>query len=77
EMGRVVARFADRVYITDDDPHMEDPAPIRAALLEGALSVRGGGTTTEVALRQDAIREAILDAGKQDTVLLAGRGHEE
>lgn len=77
EMGRVVARFADRVYITDDDPHMEDPAPIRAALLEGALSVGGGGTTTEVALRQDAIREAILDAGEQDTVLLAGRGHEE
>lgn len=73
-MGRVVAEHADVVIITDDDPHREDPALIRRALLDGAQGRRA--TVTEIADRSLAIREAILRADDEDTVLLAGRGHE-
>ena len=40
-MGEAVATHADLVYITDDDPHDEDPAAIRREVIAGAL---GHGT---------------------------------
>ncbi len=73
-MGAAVARHADVVIITDDDPHSEDPATIRRDVLAGTA-----GTPTpvrEVADREQAIHLAILDADPEDTILLAGRGHE-
>ena len=73
-MGAAVARHADVVIITDDDPHSEDPATIRRDVLAGTA-----GTPTpvrEVADRAQAIHLAILDADPEDTILLAGRGHE-
>ncbi|MGN2367346.1 UDP-N-acetylmuramoyl-L-alanyl-D-glutamate--2,6-diaminopimelate ligase [Actinotignum sp. UMB0459] len=76
EMGRTVAELADVVYITDDDPHEEDPAPIRAALLDGARSAHSPARIVEIADRTTAMRTAIRDAAAEDTVLLAGRGHE-
>ena len=88
-MGRVAVERADVVVVTDDDPHGEDPAAIRAAVLEGARAAldaqagqhraaAGGRTVTlvEVAPRADAIRDAVLGAADDDTVLVAGRGHE-
>jgi UDP-N-acetylmuramoyl-L-alanyl-D-glutamate--2,6-diaminopimelate ligase len=39
-MGMVAARDADVVVITDDDPHGEDPAAIRAEVLAGAVGAR-------------------------------------
>ncbi|MDF2805227.1 MAG: UDP-N-acetylmuramoyl-L-alanyl-D-glutamate--2,6-diaminopimelate ligase [Cellulosimicrobium sp.] len=84
-MGGVAVEGADVVVVTDDDPHGEDPAAIRAEVLPGALAAReaaaaGPGprdvVVTEVAPRARAIREAVLAAGPDDTVLVAGRGHE-
>ncbi len=73
-MGAAVARHADVAIITDDDPHSEDPASIRRDVLAGTA---GSSTpVTEVADRARAIHEAILDAQPEDTILLAGRGHE-
>ena len=37
-MGALAARGADEVIITDFHPRYEDPASIRAALIEGALA---------------------------------------
>ncbi|MDK6926975.1 UDP-N-acetylmuramoyl-L-alanyl-D-glutamate--2,6-diaminopimelate ligase [Actinotignum sp. GS-2025a] len=76
EMGRAVAELADVVYITDDDPHEEDPAPIRAALLDGARSAHSPARIVDIADRATAMRTAIREAAPEDTVLLAGRGHE-
>jgi len=73
-MGEAVARYADAVIITDDDPHGEDPASIRADVLEGTR--RHKTPVKEIANRAEAIRQSILDASVQDTILLAGRGHE-
>ena len=47
-----------------------NPAVIRAMVLEGAP------TATEIGSRRDAIGAAIAEAGPQDIVLIAGKGHE-
>jgi UDP-N-acetylmuramoyl-L-alanyl-D-glutamate--2,6-diaminopimelate ligase len=84
-MGTVAVDGADVVVVTDDDPHGEDPAAIRAEVLPGALAARDAlraapvprdVVVREVAPRARAIREAVAAAGPQDTVLVAGHGHE-
>jgi UDP-N-acetylmuramoyl-L-alanyl-D-glutamate--2,6-diaminopimelate ligase len=79
-MGAVAANFADVVIITDDDPHDEDPAAIRAGVLAGALEANEtlglSRVIEEVGNRADAIVRAVELAGPLDTILVAGRGHE-
>ncbi|MEN2745913.1 UDP-N-acetylmuramoyl-L-alanyl-D-glutamate--2,6-diaminopimelate ligase [Sinomonas halotolerans] len=79
-MGAVAVRGADVVVVTDDDPHDEDAAAIRADVLAGALEENASGgwdrMVIEVAPRADAIRRAVALATREDVVLVAGRGHE-
>ncbi|WP_077489603.1 UDP-N-acetylmuramoyl-L-alanyl-D-glutamate--2,6-diaminopimelate ligase [Sinomonas mesophila] len=79
-MGAVAVRGADVVVVTDDDPHDEDPAGIRADVLAGARDEDAAGswgrTILEVAPRGEAIRRAVALARPQDVILVAGRGHE-
>ncbi|MBT8388753.1 MAG: UDP-N-acetylmuramoyl-L-alanyl-D-glutamate--2,6-diaminopimelate ligase [Altererythrobacter sp.] len=70
-MGEAAAKDSELVIVTDDNPRGEDPATIRAAVLEGAPDAH------EVADRRDAIAEAIRQAGGEDIVLVAGKGHEQ
>ena len=70
-MGQVASDLSDYVIVTDDNPRSEDPATIRSAILAGAPGAQ------EVGGRRDAIAAAIADAGPQDIVLLAGKGHEQ
>lgn len=78
-MGEVAARGADVVVLTDDDPHGEDPAAIRAEVRAGITRVQQAGHPVQVherAPRAEAIAHALALAGPEDTVLIAGRGHE-
>lgn len=81
-MGRAAAEVADVVVVTDDNPRSEDPATIRAAVLEGVEEVRAGGrdvTVSVVGDRRRAIREAVVAAwphGAEATVAIVGKGHE-
>ncbi|WP_226700323.1 UDP-N-acetylmuramoyl-L-alanyl-D-glutamate--2,6-diaminopimelate ligase [Qipengyuania gaetbuli] len=70
-MGEAAAKASDVVIVTDDNPRGEDPADIRRAVLEGAVGAR------EIAGRRDAICAAIGEAGPEDIVLVAGKGHEQ
>ncbi|AIT06525.1 UDP-N-acetylmuramoylalanyl-D-glutamate--2,6-diaminopimelate ligase [Sphingomonas taxi] len=70
-MGQVAQMQADLAIVTDDNPRTEDPATIRAAILKGATNAR------EIGDRRAAIAEAIAEAGPQDIVLIAGKGHEQ
>ncbi|MCU6453786.1 UDP-N-acetylmuramoyl-L-alanyl-D-glutamate--2,6-diaminopimelate ligase [Sphingomonas sp. A2-49] len=70
-MGQVAQMQADVAIVTDDNPRTEDPAAIRAAILKGAPHAR------EIGDRREAIRTAIAEAGPQDIVLIAGKGHEQ
>jgi UDP-N-acetylmuramoyl-L-alanyl-D-glutamate--2,6-diaminopimelate ligase len=79
-MGAIAAQLADTVIVTDDDPHDEDAAAIRADVLAGAHSAQERDSLEcsilEVFPRDAAIRRAVELAGPQDTILVAGRGHE-
>lgn len=70
-MGQVVQMQADLAIVTDDNPRTEDPAAIRAAILKGATNAR------EIGDRREAIAAAVREAGPQDIVLIAGKGHEQ
>ncbi len=72
-MGEACAVNADIVVITDDDPHTEDPAKIRAALIEGTAG--HDARVIEIGDRSEAIHEAVRLAEAADTVVIAGRGH--
>lgn len=71
EMGEVAARMSDLVIVTDDNPRSEDPAAIRSDVLAGARGAR------EIGGRREAIAAGIAEAGPDDIILLAGKGHEQ
>lgn len=79
-MGAIAARLADVVIVSDDDPHDEDAAAIRADVLVGATDAKEAEQLDcrimEVFPRDAAIREAVNLAAPEDTILIAGRGHE-
>ena len=79
-MGRVAAEEADVVIVTDDDPHSEEPAPIREQVAAGAReAVANGARATDVLViepRATAIRTAVRMARPEDSIIVAGRGHE-
>ena len=80
-MGEIAAAHADVVIVTDDDPHDEDPAGIRAEVIAGARQARDEGAARateieEIHPRATAIRTAAAMAGPRDSILVAGRGHE-
>ncbi|MDG2533811.1 UDP-N-acetylmuramoyl-L-alanyl-D-glutamate--2,6-diaminopimelate ligase [Sphingomonas sp. HITSZ_GF] len=70
-MGQAATAGADVVIVTDDNPRSEDPAAIRAQVLEGAPGA------IEIGGRREAIKAAIDMAGSEDIVLVAGKGHEQ
>ena len=70
-MGEIAMRLADAVIITDDNPRSEEPAAIRAEILAAAPGA------TEIADRAEAIRYAVSSLKEGDTLIVAGKGHEE
>ncbi len=74
-MGNAAARLADVVIVTDDNPRSEDPATIRAAVLEGARAVRTDDIY-EYGDRAEAILRAAAMLEPGDALLVAGKGHE-
>jgi UDP-N-acetylmuramoyl-L-alanyl-D-glutamate--2,6-diaminopimelate ligase len=70
-MGQVASELSDVVIVTDDNPRGEDPQVIRSAIMAGAPGAR------EIGGRRAAIAAAIAEAGPDDIVLLAGKGHEQ
>ncbi len=75
QMGRI-AGLADHLIVTSDNPRNEDPAQIIADIMTG-VSLDKLPVTIVEADRAKAILVAIKHAGKNDVVLLAGKGHEE
>ncbi|MCR4266054.1 UDP-N-acetylmuramoyl-L-alanyl-D-glutamate--2,6-diaminopimelate ligase [Nitratireductor sp. ZSWI3] len=69
-MGAIAARLADVVIVTDDNPRSEEPASIRAAIMEAAPGA------TEIGDRHEAIRAAVAMLREGDTLIVAGKGHE-
>ena len=71
-MGAAAARGADRLFVTSDNPRGEPPLAIIAEILAGIRDVRVEVNPD----RRGAIHSAIAGAGRDDIVLVAGKGHE-
>lgn len=70
-MGREAALGADVVIVTDDNPRSEEPATIRSEIMAAAPGAE------EIADRAKAIRHAVGLLKTGDTLIVAGKGHEE
>jgi len=72
-MGVVAEKFSDLCIVTSDNPRSEDPQKIIAEIVSGM-----SGDNHEVMIeRAEAIKSAISRAKQNDTVLIAGKGHED
>lgn len=69
-MGEIASRYADIVIVTDDNPRTEPAHLIRQEILKKCPN------GVEVADRGDAIWKAIVNLEDNDTLLVAGKGHE-
>jgi UDP-N-acetylmuramyl-tripeptide synthetase len=70
-MGEIATRLADQSIVTSDNPRSENPRSIINDIVTGAHA-----SYTIEPDRAAAIREAIIAAGTDDIVLIAGKGHE-
>ncbi|MDT7525936.1 UDP-N-acetylmuramoyl-L-alanyl-D-glutamate--2,6-diaminopimelate ligase [Pseudidiomarina sp. GXY010] len=74
QMGAVAAELADRVVVTDDNPRTEDPAQIVQDILAGMPRQQ----RVQVLMgRAEAVATTIAQAGADDVILVAGKGHED
>ena len=78
DLAEVGARGADIIWLTDENPRTEDAQSIRDQLKRGLRRVRPNleGVTEVTTCRRDALTEAILAAGPDDTVIVTGKGSE-
>ena len=77
-VGEVAARSSDLAVVTSDYPRGEDPAAILAEVEEGfrRAGALPGRDYVVIAGRREAIRYALKSAAPDDTVIVAGKGHE-
>ena len=70
-MGNIAERYADYVIVTSDNPRNENPEKIISDILEGISS-----KVETIVSREEAINFAIMNANKNEIILIAGKGHE-
>lgn len=75
EMGEVSGKLSDYTVITSDNPRKEEPMQIIDNIVTGME--RTDGEYEVVPDRAEAISKAIASAKPGDTVLIAGKGHED
>ena len=74
-MAAVAEKWADKIIITSDNPRTEPPEDIMDQIVAG-LSAAGSAKLQRFTDRREAIAAAIEQAGGDDLVLIAGKGHE-
>ncbi len=72
KMGKIASELSDIVFVTDDNPRMEDPDTITEEIVKGITL----NNWKKIAGRKEAISEALSAAKEGDVVLIAGKGHE-
>ncbi len=90
QMGEVAGKYSDLVILTSDNPRTEDPLAIIEEIERGVQSLslrewhrngmeawRSKKGYLKIPDRREAIRMAIQLARPEDTVLIAGKGHED
>ena len=72
-MGGACARLADCLVVTSDNPRSEEPEKIIEQIVAGAKGARELHVEPD---RKKAIEFALAEAGPDDVVIIAGKGHE-
>ena len=75
-MGQVAAEMSDRALFTSDNPRSEDPQVILDEM-QTELTSASRRKVLVISDRKEAIKTAVMLAGKGDVVLVAGKGHEK
>jgi UDP-N-acetylmuramoyl-L-alanyl-D-glutamate--2,6-diaminopimelate ligase len=75
-MGKIAAKNADLIFLTDEETYTEDPRAIIDEINTGIEEQGGKPKTTIVPDRLEAIKAAIVTAHKGDCVILTGIGHQ-
>jgi UDP-N-acetylmuramoyl-L-alanyl-D-glutamate--2,6-diaminopimelate ligase len=73
KMGTISAELSDFVLVTSDNPRTEEPRQIISDVLQGVIGVEH----TAIENRREAIESACRIAKPGDTVMIAGKGHED
>ena len=74
QMGQIASALADAIYLTNDNPRSENPEKILDDIWQGCSDK---AKTQIIADRTQAVTKAVQSAAPEDTVLIAGRGHEQ
>jgi murE/murF fusion protein len=74
KMGLIASKFADLVYLTDDNPRRENPKTIRNQIVKG---IKQKKKLIEISSRKVAIARCINDLQSGEIAIVAGKGHEK
>ena len=73
KMGKIASKYADKIYLTDDNPRSENPQKIRKEIKKGIKN----RNVEEVSERKKAILKCINNLCSGDIAIIAGKGHEK
>jgi UDP-N-acetylmuramoyl-L-alanyl-D-glutamate--2,6-diaminopimelate ligase len=75
-MAKISVESSDKVILTSDNPRSENPEDIINEMMTG-IGPENRKKVLKIIDRKEAIRTAIMLAGKEDIILVAGKGHED
>ncbi len=76
-MGEIAAKYADVIYLTDDETYTEDPSTIRNTVYKGLEAADGASKCKIYTDRRLAIKTALEQSKKGDVILITGLGHQK
>jgi UDP-N-acetylmuramoyl-L-alanyl-D-glutamate--2,6-diaminopimelate ligase len=74
QMGKVASLWADRIFLTEDNPRSEDPQKIIEEIVGG---IENKEKVEIIIDRKEGIKKALKMAKRGDTLVLVGKGHED
>ena len=75
KMAAIACKYSNRVILTSDNPRYEDPLDILDQMRKGVPAIDYKKTSV-IEDRREAIFRAYEEAGPEDIILIAGKGHE-
>ncbi|SDL38930.1 UDP-N-acetylmuramoyl-L-alanyl-D-glutamate--2,6-diaminopimelate ligase [Halarsenatibacter silvermanii] len=76
KMGKAALEYAEKVFITSDNPRSEKPENIIDDIVSGIDFADYDSSWKIIEERGEAIREAVKEAEKGDILIIFGKGHE-
>ena len=75
-MAKIADKYCKKIYVTDDNPRNENPKKIRSEILKN-IKDKKNKKVFNIGNRKIAITKAVQNAGHQEIILVAGKGHED